>query len=445
MTATAAPESITVARANAPHVAVIGAGLAGLVTALRLRRAGARVTLVTKGVGGLQLGQGTIDLLGYDPERVTNPAKGIEAFAAKHPEHPYAKIGVEAVRSGVELLSEILGEKLVNGSADENVLVPTAVGAARPTAFIPESMKAGVLHGDAKMVIIGVAQYKDFHPSLIAQNLSRTVLPDGGKPQVRAVMVDFEARPGEYDATGLNLARRLDDPEVRKIFLEGLKAFVNPGEVVGLPAILGIDNHDEVLADARAILGTDVFEIASLPPCVPGMRMNNRLVKLAKDERVDYMLGTKVVGATAGSDGKLESITLHTTGHERELKADAFVLAAGGFESGALQLDSHYELHDTILGLPVKMPEGVKTEDLTHGDYWGDPQPLFLSGVDVDEDMRAIHDGKPVYTNVFAAGGVIAGATRWQEKSGEGIALGSAIKAADAVAAQLGVTAAERN
>ncbi|MEA5647481.1 MAG: glycerol-3-phosphate dehydrogenase subunit GlpB, partial [Cutibacterium granulosum] len=67
------------------------------------------------------------------------------------------------------------------------------------------------------------------------------------------------------------------------------------------------------------------------------------------------------------------------------------------------------------------------------------------SGVDVDEDMRAIHDGKPVYTNVFAAGGVIAGATRWQEKSGEGIALGSAIKAADAVAAQLGVTAAERN
>ena len=58
MTATAAPESITVARANAPHVAVIGAGLAGLVTALRLRRAGARVTLVTKGVGGLQLGHG---------------------------------------------------------------------------------------------------------------------------------------------------------------------------------------------------------------------------------------------------------------------------------------------------------------------------------------------------------------------------------------------------
>ena len=86
-----------------------------------------------------------------------------------------------------------------------------------------------------------------------------------------------------------------------------------------------------MLADARAILGTDVFEIASLPPCVPGMRMNNRLVKLAKDERVDYMLGTKVVGATAGSDGKLESITLHTTGHERELKADAFVLERASF------------------------------------------------------------------------------------------------------------------
>ena len=65
-TATVPTKSVTADRFGAQHV-VVGSGLAGLTTALRLRRGGARVTLVTKGVGGLQLGQGTICLLYTSP------------------------------------------------------------------------------------------------------------------------------------------------------------------------------------------------------------------------------------------------------------------------------------------------------------------------------------------------------------------------------------------
>ena len=43
---------------------VIGAGIAGLAAAIRLVRSGASVTLVAKGEGGLQLGTGTIAVLG---------------------------------------------------------------------------------------------------------------------------------------------------------------------------------------------------------------------------------------------------------------------------------------------------------------------------------------------------------------------------------------------
>ncbi len=42
-------------------VVVIGAGLAGLTAALRLARSGRSVMLVTKGPGGLQLSQGTLN------------------------------------------------------------------------------------------------------------------------------------------------------------------------------------------------------------------------------------------------------------------------------------------------------------------------------------------------------------------------------------------------
>lgn len=83
-TATVPTKSVTADRFGAQHVVVIGSGLAGLTTALRLRRGGARVTLVTKGVGGLQLGQGTIDILGYTPDRVEKPYQAVQEFASQH-------------------------------------------------------------------------------------------------------------------------------------------------------------------------------------------------------------------------------------------------------------------------------------------------------------------------------------------------------------------------
>ncbi len=445
MTATAVSTTASWAGAQ-PHVVVIGAGMAGLVAALRLRRAGARVTQITKGIGGIQLGQGSIDILGYAPDRVERPIEAIEGFAASYPAHPYARIGADAVRTGVSFLGEIVGQDCLVGDPERNVNLPTAVGAVRPTALVPPSMSAGVLHDGMRLVIIGVAQLKDFHPMLVAQNLNRTTLPDGGRLTARAVMTDFEPRRNEYDASGLTFARVLDDPRTRRTFAEGLKGLVEEGETVGLPAVLGLDDHTAALDEISRIIGAPVFEIPSLPPCVPGMRLNERLVKAVKDARVEFILGTRVTGHT-DADGRIVSVTASVAGHRREIGADAFVLAAGGFESGALRLDSHGHVTDTVLGLPVRLPDGVDEAHLVNEHYWGEPQPLFEVGVEVDDSMRVVADGGPVYDNVYAAGGVIAGATRWQEKSGEGIALGSAVKAADAILAALPATAptAERN
>ena len=52
--------------------------------------------------------------------------------------------------------------------------------------------------------------------------------------------------------------------------------------------------------------------------------------------------------------------------------------------------------------------------------------------------MRVLNEeGAPVCPNLYAAGGNLAGATRWREKSGEGIALASALAAVDSIVEEL--------
>ena len=64
------------ARMSHHDVIVVGTGLAGLTAAVRLAESGARVLVLAKGVGATHLSGGTIDVLGYAPERVDRPARG---------------------------------------------------------------------------------------------------------------------------------------------------------------------------------------------------------------------------------------------------------------------------------------------------------------------------------------------------------------------------------
>lgn len=414
------------------RVIVIGAGLAGLVAANRLATNGVGVTLLTKGIGGLQLGQGSIDVLGYSPDRVTNPVLTLSAVASARPGHPYASIGAEAVHTGIEYLKGLLPDLLV-GDAEANYQLPTAVGAIRPTCLAQPSMVAGNVTAGARFAIVGLRRLKDFHPKLVAENLSRTELPDGGRLDARPVMVDVPARDGEVDSSGLAYARAFDDPAFRDRFAATLKPQLNEGETVGLPAVLGLKDHG-AWQDLAEKLGHPVFEIPLPPPSIPGMRLNEALTALAKSSGVRVVNGTRVVSARV-EDGVVKGVTMATAGASREFTGDAFVLAAGGFESGALELDSYGTVTETLFGLPLA---GLDDGPLVHGDYWGPEQPLFSVGVRVGKDMRVVDAaGAAVHPNLFAAGGIIGGSSRWAEKSGDGIALGSAVRAADSIVEEL--------
>lgn len=406
---------------------VIGAGIAGLAATLRLTRGGARVTLVAKGLGGLQLSQGTIDILGYSADRVDAPLEVIESHVATRPTHPYTHFTPSYVGEAASWVRDLLGDDLLVGDPDENVLLPTAVGALRPTSLYQPSMAAGIPKAGRGYVIVGLRQIKDFYSTLIAENLSRQSGADGQPIIARAEIIDFEIRPGEADTTSTNAARALDDPQMRARLADAIAPLVRDGEVVGLPAILGL-NDLAAWKDLASRLGHEVFEILMQPPSVPGMRLNQTLTALVKDE-ARFILGSQVTGIEV-EDGQVRAVSISTAGRNTRIETKSVVLAAGGFESGAIDMDSYGTVTDTILGLPILGAEG----QLLHGDFWGSDQPVFLAGLNVDDAMHPLDaQGRPVYSNVYAAGSNLAGATRWREKSGEGIALASALRAADEI------------
>src|SRR5918994_3958519 len=156
-------------------VVVVGTGLAGLTAAVRLAESGARVLVLAKGVGATHLSGGTIDVLGYVPDRVERPA---DALAELQPPHPYALVGADAVAAAVAWFKERIADGSLApyayaGGIEENMLLPSALGVPRPTAVVPQTMAAGDLRDSAPVCVVGLRSLKDFHAALLADNLTR--------------------------------------------------------------------------------------------------------------------------------------------------------------------------------------------------------------------------------------------------------------------------------
>lgn len=409
------------------RVVVIGAGLAGLVAALHLAEDGARVTVVAKGAGSLHLSPGTIDVLGYAPERVESPREAMAGFVASRPEHPYAHLA-DAINDALAwFVACVPRMRFVGG--EENLLLPTAVGVPRPTAFAPASMAAADLRAGGRFVAVGLSGLKDFFPRLLAENLMRAGLP-GVSVSVRHAEIAASPRPGVADVAGQVYARALDEPAFRVAFAAALKAVIEPGETIVIPAVLGLAKADEVWDEMQERLGAPIAEIPTVPPSVPGMRLQRELNAALSRAGVRTILGPEAVGYQSDA-GRVSHVSVREAARTRHLPADAVVLATGGFAAGGIELDSYGALHEKVFDLPVVgPPEGTPRLSARHLDH----QPLMASGVAVDGACRPVGpDGNVVWPNLHAAGAGIAGAEPWREKSGEGIAIAAGYRAARAI------------
>jgi len=411
-------------------VVVIGAGLAGLTAALRLAEQGLRVLVVATGVGGTHLAPASIDVLGYVDGPVESPAQALPEFAAKQPGHPYGRLSVELIRSSLEWFKERLGELGYQGRLEENFLLPTAVGVAKPTALVPQTMAAGDLRAGGRFVFVGLRGLKDFYPAYLADNLARASLPGGVSVSARAVEL---APPlgveGDVNSTGF--ARRFEQPEFRDLVVRELERRLVPGEIVGFPAVLGLRHAREVWQELETRLRHPVFEVPTLPPSVGGIRVFDSMTGALRREGARVVVGSTVSGAEH-SGRTLEGVVAQTAGRPRTYKAGSFVLASGGFASGGLQLDSHGRVRETAFDLPLVGAPEPDAPRFQPGYF--DEHPIARAGLAVDDELRPVDaEGAPAFENLHAAGATLAGAAPWREASGNGLSLATGYAAASAI------------
>jgi glycerol-3-phosphate dehydrogenase len=411
---------------------VVGAGLAGLSVAWQASQRGRRVRVIAKGWGSLYWHAGCIDVLGYsetDPDLpIELPIVAAGALIENHPQHPYGLAGVENLRASLEAFQELcknsdypLHQSLDPKGELRNWLLPTALGAARPTCLAPETMIAGDLRNPDPMLIISFAPFLDFYPELTADNLSLQGIPAQG------LTIEIPELSKNRQITGRVLAEAFDKTEFRDQVAEAIKAqagaILQRVKRLGLPAVLGLAHPLEATKHLEELLGLPVFEIPTLPASIPGIRLHKILVRAIEKAGGRVFDGLQATSSEAGKDGRLSLVWSEAAARRKLHRAQNFVLATGGLLGGGLKAHHGGWLEEVVFGLNIPAPQNHAA--WFNRQFLGkDPHPIYTTGINVNQRFQPIDlEGKPLYTNLYAAGAILASGDFLRERSLDGISL----------------------
>ena len=254
------------------------------------------------------------------------------------------------------------------------------------------------------MLIVGLEGMRDFYPHFIVRNLTAA-----GQP-ARAATLPWSVVSEARDRNTVQLAALLDEPAAQQRLISALKLVAQPGERIGLPAILGLHRHGDVLAALQRELKCTVFEIPTLPPSVPGIRLTTALRHELERRGVRVEVGMEAIGFHAEA-GAIEWVETATSARPLRHRAAAYLLATGGVLGGGFTSDHGGRFWETIFDLPLTVPQD-RTQWFRPRFLDPQGQPVFHGGVSVDSSFQPVDaDGRPVYANLWAAGGV-AGSRR---------------------------------
>ena len=411
--------------------------MAGLMAAIVACSRGKRVTLLSRGCGSLSIGSGCVDVLGYANGRPVegNPLDALDALPERH---PYRLVGRDGVAQALALLRDVCARHgaPLESSAGGNRRVPTILGTLKPTWLTLPSGRGELLEKAGSALVVSVAGLKDSHPALATAQLRR--YPHLAGISWHEAHLENPIPGAHRNLSPLDIARYVESPEGVSWLTAGLRKALRaaPADVVLLPPVCGLG--DAAWQAVSAAVPVPLIEMPTLPPGVGGLRLYTALKDELREHDVDMVENARITGADC--DGRrCAALVAETACGLRRFAARAFVMATGGFMGGGF-LSSPGEAREAVFGLPVLQADGAplprRPEDWSDRDIFGN-HAFASAGVMVDAAMSPLRlDGMPALDNVFFAGRSVGGYDFASEKSGNGVAVTTAWRAALSACAQ---------
>lgn len=413
------------------ELAVIGTGMAGTAASLFAALRGIS-TIQVGSTGEIIFASGMIDLLGIHPladqQHWGNPWQGIAALAADLPVHPYARIPENDIRAALDRWLEFVSGTGLHykRQIEKNVRVITALGTLKTTYAIPDTMWAGTTAWEDKSpcLVVGIRGLKMFSARQVTSILQVEW------PGLTHVNINFPGTEKLGEVYPEHLARSLELADTREKFADLLRPHIGSARVVGMPAILGMDGASHVAAEMGRLLGVPVFEIPTMPPTTPGLRLKEAFERHLPDRGVTLLLEKRVRQVRYRQN---ESFMLEINGEQprQTVRADAVMLATGRFLGGGL-ISDRKRVRETLFDLPVHQPEN---RDQWHQRDFLDPEghAVNRAGVEIDPHFRPLGPaGGAAYPFLFAAGSILAHQDWMRMKCGAGLAIATAYAAVKA-------------
>ncbi len=413
-------------------VAVIGAGLAGQAAALFAGGQGLRVVQVGR-PGVFSLASGLLDLAAPLPGRDRNrdARAALANLVRTEPDHPYALIEPSLIEAAFkEFLNSLKSGGLnYHWRPGSNHEVATSIGAVKTTYAVPGAMWPGVqaLADRRPALVVGFDHLRDFSAPLMVSALNPSW------PGLRALVVPW---PGTNISVCLGeiFAREMERPEILERLARSIRPLIGPAEAIGLPAVLGLERHQAAVARLSELLGRPVFEIPTVPPSAPGLRLLDTLRRIHLDHDVHLIWDQDVTAVEAGPNGFFLAVGRGEC--STAVQCGAVILATGRFLGRGLRADRR-QVRETIFALPVTQPAD---RSQWHGRGFFERHPINRAGLRVDDEFRPLDvRGKTFHPRLYAVGSILAGQDWINQGCGAGLSLSTAHAAVQALSFSSGL------
>lgn len=372
---------------------------------------------------------GLLDLLGVHPvsERRSwsDPWAALDALAKDIPGHPYARVEKEDIKAAFDEILTFLEENGLryHRRVDQNSEALTSLGTLKTTYAVPHTMWKGVeaLEEKPACLFIDIRGLKGFSARQVAASVQKRW------PDVRAAKISFPYSDHLSELYTEHMANALLLPRNREKFAQTVAPHVKKSKLIGLPAILGMYRTQEVISHLEELIGVPLFEIPTIPPSVPGLRLKEAFERGLQPKGVAYFSLQRVLEARQPSGRQFET-RIGRDEVEHIIHSRGIILASGRFIGGGLHADRK-RIAETIFDLPVHQPNSrAEWHSRDFLDTRG--HQINQAGLEIDDHFRPLDkSGKPVFETLFAAGSILAHNDWKRMKCGAGLAIASAFGA----------------